>query len=214
MVVHHHIVGGSTLLMTGLKHLLSNREDIRVTQTLIAEKEIIAHVQSTPADFFWFELACWGSDVIKFCRQIIHACPKWKTVVFCNNKDPKTIREFLHAGVAAYLLPSCATDHVEEAIMNAGKQTAYIDPQLRRNLTDHILGLDKTRLSDNGLTRREKEVLMLIVQEFTTQEIANKLYISFCTVETHRVHLIQKMGVKNTAGLVREALLRQLYAHP
>ncbi|MCR9014596.1 helix-turn-helix transcriptional regulator [Aquiflexum sp. XJ19-11] len=63
----------------------------------------------------------------------------------------------------------------------------------------------------HSLTKREKEILQLIVEEYTTQEIANKLFISFCTVETHRLHLIQKMGVRNTAGLVREAVARNIY---
>ena len=60
------------------------------------------------------------------------------------------------------------------------------------------------------LTQREQEVLQLIVDEFTTTEIAKKLFIGQCTVETHRIKLIQKLGVKNTAGLVREAVQRQL----
>lgn len=55
------------------------------------------------------------------------------------------------------------------------------------------------------MTRREKEVLQLIMDEYTTREIASKLFISHCTVETHRINLIQKLGVKNTAGMVRVA---------
>lgn len=61
------------------------------------------------------------------------------------------------------------------------------------------------------LTRREKEVLELIVAEYTTKEIAKMLYISSCTAETHRLNIIHKLGVRNTAGIVREALRNQLF---
>ena len=209
MFLHHHITGGSTLLMTGLKQYLSGRENFTVTQSFFSEKETIAEIAQANADIFWFDLAGWTSGITQFCKQIIQGLPKWKTVVFCNDKDPKAVREFLQAGVAVYLLPSCRTDQVDEAILSIANKNVFIDPQVRNDFTDFVFGI-KNLQSSNKLTRRENEVLRLIIQEHTTQEIANKLYISFCTVETHRLHLIQKMGVKNTAGLVREAFLRQL----
>jgi len=70
------------------------------------------------------------------------------------------------------------------------------------------LGLRPT--TDILLTRREKEVLQLIVEENTTEEIARRLFISPCTVETHRANILGKLGVRNVAGIVREAMRREL----
>lgn len=212
---HHLIAGSSTLLLTGLRQILSKRGEGRVTQISLTEDEILQLYEYDPPDFFWMEPSEIKPEILLFCQRAAITFPKLKTIIFCHHKDPKTIREFLRAGIAAYLLPSCTTDRIEEAILTMRQGDVYIDPALHRYITDFMLDPNgKKKIDCCSLTRREKEVLRLIVEEHTTQEIANKLYINFCTVETHRLHLIQKMGVKNTAGLVREALVRQLYAHP
>lgn len=208
---HHLISGNSTLLLTGLKQVLQNQIGFKVT---FCSTENFSMEQFNPPDFFWLEVHEHCEDSLLLCRKLISFYPKLKIVIFYNNRNPKTVRDFLKAGVAAYLLPHCIIECVREAIYTLLKDTIYIDPQLHHFFVRQLISLDIGQNMDNfPLTRREKEVLRLIIEENTTGEIANKLNINFSTVETHRVHLIQKMGVKNTAGLVREAIMRRLYVH-
>jgi DNA-binding NarL/FixJ family response regulator len=112
-------------------------------------------------------------------------------------------------GLCAYLLHTASAKQLLTAIENVLNGETYLDP----NLTA-AWQRGTTPAPPRGLlfplTRREREVLELIVGEYTTDEIAGKLYISRCTVETHRSHILQKLGVRNTAGLVREALRHEL----
>lgn len=214
--MHHLIVGNpSLLLVVGLKQLISSMGDTEVTQAVgLAKNDTLQLVQSCPPDFLWIESSRLELEAIKLCEQVTDAGLNVKIMVVCDNRDSKTIKQFLQAKVAAYLLPYCITSDIEEAICTVSRNRVYIDANLQQQLVNHMLNLHDRKTYTSPLTKREKEVLKLIVEENTTHEIATKLYINSCTVETHRLHLIQKMGVKNTAGLVREALVRKLYANP
>lgn len=215
MRMHHLIIGTPSLLLVGLEQFISSIGDAKVVQTTtLTGGGMLKLIQSCPPDFLWIESLGTEQETKKLCEQVADACRNVKILVFCDNRDLKIIKGFLQAGVAAYLLPYCVTCDVEEAICAVSRGGVYIDPHLRQYLVDYTLNLNVRKTYFNPLTKREKEVLRLIVEENTTHEIACKLYINSCTVETHRLHLIQKMGVRNTAGLVREALVRKLYAHP
>lgn len=166
---------------------------------------------SEKTEFLWIVVSNEKNSSLKICKQIKIEFPKSKIFVFCESKDPILVKDFLKAGISGYFLPDCSVKYIKEAIIQSEKGKIYIDPQLRLFLTQNLLDIGQASTALCALTKREKEILQLIVEEYTTQEIANKLFISFCTVETHRLHLIQKMGVRNTAGLVREAVARNIY---
>jgi len=214
MTILHHVSGGPTLLLTGLQQHLSRRENVVITQTLLTTDQTPEAGNIPPCDYLWLEHPGADWDAAAFCLQLRKKMPGLKLIFFHDSKDPKTIKGLIQAGIAGYLLPNCTVDCIEDTLQSITNNNIYIDPRVRQYLTDYLLNTNEKKNNHRILTRREKEVLRLIVEENTTQEIAGKLYISCCTVETHRLHLIQKMGVKNTAGLVREALVRQLYAHP
>ncbi len=118
---------------------------------------------------------------------------------------PSLVDKLLSGGLNGYLLRDASAEKLCQAIdiVLAGK--AYVDPDLQA-------GSPSLRPLISPLTKRERQVLRLIVLEYTTDEIAGKLFISRCTVETHRAHILQKLGVRNTAGIVREAMRRKLCA--
>jgi DNA-binding NarL/FixJ family response regulator len=208
---YHCIIGNNTLLSKGLNLVLENIEQTKVIYSEFAEFSKINLIKNEKPDFLWMDVPNDIKPALKICHQIHNIFPQSKSFVFCDNKDPIVIKDFLKAGISGYFLPHCNTKNIKEAINQSYKGRIYIDPKLRQYLTQNILEIVPSIPVKNSLTKREKEILQLIVEEYTTQEIANKLFISFCTVETHRLHLIQKMGVRNTAGLVREALARNIY---
>ena len=144
--------------------------------------------------------------------QAIHKYfPELKILLFGAGETVPEIRKYFKQGVCAYLPKTADKEDIEAALSAVESGDLYVPAALNKIfaswLTDPV---SKKKLSCK-LTQREQEILQLIVDEFTTLEIAKKLYIGKCTVETHRIKLIEKLGVKNTAGLVREAIQRHLY---
>jgi DNA-binding NarL/FixJ family response regulator len=123
----------------------------------------------------------------------------------------RLFKRLLATGLRGYVLRNVAVEQLREAITEVLAGRPYVDPTLKSNWLAQQLGQDAETHVD-PLTKRERQVLRLIVMEHTSDEIASKLFIGRCTVETHRAHLLHKLGVRNTAGIVREAMRRDLCA--
>jgi DNA-binding NarL/FixJ family response regulator len=144
----------------------------------------------------------------------LHA--KIKIVAFLDINDEKYFKKLLEAGVDGFLIKSVEASELEYAINILFKKKSYYS----HNLSTHIFEKMFIKSSANGnfkpfesinLTNREMEVLYLICQEYTNDEIADKLYISPRTVGGHRNSIMNKIGARNTAGLVKYALEHSLF---
>lgn len=133
-----------------------------------------------------------------------------KTILLHREANPATVRKSLKDGACGYLLHSVAADELIQCIRAVLDGGIYIQEAVRQEVLQVSLGLKKPSTENTALTSREAEVLRLIVEEHTTEEIAGKLFISPSTAESHRKNIIAKLGVRNTAGLVREALRMRL----
>lgn len=109
-----------------------------------------------------------------------------------------------------YVLKNAGQETLLAAIDAVMKGAEYIDDVIKNLLIRENVTGQRRSIYEIPLTRRESEVLKLIAQEMTNQEIADKLYLSLRTVETHRYNLVQKLGARNTAALVKEAIKRGL----
>lgn len=207
---HHLIIGEQTLLSKGLQHVLEHLHGGQVKQVQFRELDSVLRNQKNKFKYVWMEVYEDFKSALKVCQNICKKIPNSNMLIFSNEKDPGHIRSMVKTGVKAFLVPSCPAQKIAEILSACSKNKTYIDPSIGQFYTDRILMGEEFSPNSKKLTKREKEILGLIVEEYTTQEIANKLFISFCTVETHRLHLIQKMGVRNTAGLVREALSQNI----
>ena len=146
---------------------------------------------------------------IQYCKQLLARAPASRIIVFCTDENCKKVKAYFTAGIKGYALPTISPEELGKALAVMELNEVYLDPRLSTNWANQSLGLCSRGVS---LTRREQEVLQLIINEYTTKEIAEKLFISSCTAETHRLNIMHKLGVRNTAGLVREALRRELYS--
>jgi DNA-binding NarL/FixJ family response regulator len=151
-------------------------------------------------------------DGMDLCRKISKTNPGLKVLGLSGVEDPGVISHFLKNGAKGYLLKSAGGAEILDGIRKVNSGDEYLSNEIKLQVIKQIS--DATKRSSSGyipnLSMREKEVLKLIVDELTTQEIAEKLFISVNTVETHRNHLLQKLGAKNVAGLVRIALEKGL----
>ena len=106
------------------------------------------------------------------------------------------------------MLRSASSIELVEAITAIQNGETFLDNNLKQLLSCQLITKTEKRKILSKITKRESEILQFVVDEYTTKEIAKLLFITPETVETHRTNLIQKFGVRNTAGLVRESLLR------
>ncbi len=129
------------------------------------------------------------------------------------HKESSLIKMMLGNGTKGYVLKNTGQDEVIQAINTVYSGKMYLDEAVNDIVTNSV-AISTAAKANNPfptLSRREKEVLQLILDEYTTQEIANKLFISFGTVETHRRNMLIKTGARNTAGLVRIAFEYELH---
>lgn len=141
-------------------------------------------------------------------REIGHASPHTRVVLLTmHTEDPYVIRA-LQAGVRGYVLKSQAVEDLVQAIREVSRGGIYLSPGVSRTLVDAYLM--RRNPDPDPLTRRERQVLQLIAEGKTTKEIASLLTVSVKTAESHRMRLMAKLDIHETAGLVRYAIRQGL----
>jgi DNA-binding NarL/FixJ family response regulator len=135
--------------------------------------------------------------------------PKTKVLVLSMQDDPRYVRAAFDAGASGYVLKEAADNDVVAAVREVAGGGRYVDPELGARLVS--AESEERRLAEeNPLSERESEVLRLLALGHTNQEIAEQLFISVRTAETHRAHIMQKLRLSSRAELVRHALDRGL----
>ena len=141
---------------------------------------------------------------LTLCLRKTH--PNVKVLLLTMAEDALTIREAVRAGVAGYALKRAGRDELETAVTTLMRGQRYFGSEVMEQLAQ----LDETGVGEHdlltSLTDREVDVLRLVADENPTHRIAEKLFISIPTVETHRRHLMQKLGVKSVVGMVKFAM--------
>jgi DNA-binding NarL/FixJ family response regulator len=141
-------------------------------------------------------------------REIIRASRRTKTILVTVHTADQYILEALQAGVRGYVLKSQATADLVQAVHEVMRGGRYLSPGISEAVVQAYLG--KTDLPSDPLTSREREVLHLIAEGKKTKEIAGLLGVSVKTIESHRTRLMEKLDIRQTAGLVRYAIRRGL----
>jgi DNA-binding NarL/FixJ family response regulator len=145
---------------------------------------------------------------IEACKIIQKEFSSVKVIMLSMLDDLHITKTLIEYGAKAYILKNSSGDEIIHSILGVSEGRILFDQDLLLKIID--LKRAKSRKIEKSLfpklSRREKEILSLIVQEHTTGEIAEKLFIGFGTVETHRRNMLNKLGLRNTAGLVRMAL--------
>lgn len=164
-----------------------------------------------PPDILWLDGNQLNLQESDFIKRIRRQWPQTRVLIFGSSDSIPEIKNYFKQGVRGYLPKTSAAPDIQSALCMVASDELYVPASLNRAFTAWLTDQPRKKKPGNELTQREKEILFLIVEEHTTNEIARKLFISQCTVETHRINLIQKLGVKNTAGLVRVAFEAGLY---
>ncbi len=202
------IVDDHKMVIEGLELMLAPLSNIKVIGTATSGEQAIAQIPGTTAEVVLLDINMQGINGVETCKVLKKAKPELKIVALSMHKESSLIKLMLGNGAKGYVLKNAGQEEVVKAIEAVSNGKMYLDETVNDIVLNSVAnrGEKKKQSPFPSISRREKEVLQLILQEYTTQEIADKLFISFGTVETHRRNMLIKLGAKNTAGLVRIAI--------
>ncbi|PXY38811.1 DNA-binding response regulator [Flavobacterium cheongpyeongense] len=197
------------IVIEGIKTMLYSNKEIQLQQSFENIKDTIESINSS-INVLLLDINLPDGNGINACKDLLKKHPDLKIIALTNFEDSIFIKQILKNGAMGYLLKNTSKKELIEAIKEVANGNRYLPKHIQDILLNDSIGINQTSSFIPKLTQREKEILQLIIQEFTTEEIAVKLFISAKTVDSHRSNLIQKLGVRNSAGLVRVALEKGL----
>lgn len=192
----------------GIISLLDNESDIQVVGEAGNEEELFGKIPVLMPQVILMDISMGASNGIDATEKIHKRFPQIRVLALSMHSESSYILKMLEAGASGYLLKDAGSREMVAAIRTVAAGEPYFSQQVSQTLLNHLHGGKKVKEKMPGvpLTKRELEVLQLIAEEFSNSEIAEKLFISIRTVDTHRRNLLEKLGVKNTAGLVKNAI--------
>ncbi|MBD1420570.1 response regulator [Sphingobacterium chuzhouense] len=203
------IVDDHSLIINGLLKMLQNEPACQVLFTVQDGVDLLQKLSEQLPDVLLLDIELPDTNGIDLCKKLLILYPKLAVIALTNHDDVVYVRKMMRNGAMGYLLKGTEKEPLLQAIETVAAGEQYIDRQIEQNiLQQSIHGRKATAYVK--LTNRELEILALIANEYSNQEIADKLFLSVRTVESHRHSLNQKLNIKTTAGLVKEAYLRGL----
>ncbi|MCH2198921.1 MAG: response regulator transcription factor [Flavobacteriales bacterium] len=197
------------LILNGISDLLQSIDDIQVVGKWLSDAATRKGFEEEVPDVLLLDINLPDGDGIELCKVYKKEHPEMKVIALTTFNQAVMVRNMIKNGASGYLLKDTTQEELISAIREVMEGKEYLQSKIKDILLQDALGKPSVGYIPK-LTRREKEVLELVIDELTTAEIAEKLFISPKTVESHRLNLIQKLGVRNTAGLVKEAINKGL----
>jgi two-component system response regulator NreC len=200
------IADDHAVVRSGLRMLLDAEPDFEVVAEAGDMDSAVRYVRGHKPSVLILDLNMPGEPSLPAIPSLRREFPNTQVVVLTMQNDPAFAREAMRAGALGYVLKEAADAELVEAVRLAAGGRTYLHPQLGARLAAET---ESERPSDN-LSEREVEVLRLIALGHTNTEIAEQLYLSVRTVESHRAHIQQKLALSTRAELVRYALEHHL----
>jgi DNA-binding NarL/FixJ family response regulator len=198
------------MVLRGIVAMLENTAEIEVVGTYNNANETIKNIDKDQPDILLLDINLPDINGIDLSKQLLKKHTNLKIIALTSHDDIAFVKRMLKNGVHGYLLKN--TDKIE--LLEAFKTVLSGELYLQKDIHKKILNQTLKNTTDNrlkpNLTRREQDVLIAISEELTTQEISEKLFISPKTVETHRMNIMSKLGAKNSVGIIKIALEKEL----
>ena len=197
-----------TILRQGIKSLLANEEEIEVIGEAKNGREALAIIEETLPDVILMDIAMPGLNGLEATRRIKKKFPRMKVLVLTMYTNEEYIFQILNAGANGYLVKETAFQDLISAIKAVYKNEAFMSPSISKKVINSYIkrAQNDEKQTCEILTTREREILQLIVEGNSSKKIAEILFISPKTVETHRTHIMDKLNIHNRTGLVKYAI--------
>lgn len=204
-----------TLVRSGIRALLNGLPGVEVVAEAGDGREALRLTENLHPDLVLMDIAMAGMNGLEATARLTKEYPQIKVIILSMHANEEYVLQALRAGAAGYLLKDAGTAELEIAIRAVARGETYLSPPISRHViseyvrrvgSDFSPGETMSQAVLERLTSRQREILQLIAEGHTTQEIANLLHISVKTVETHRMQLMDRLDIHDVAGLVRFAI--------
>jgi DNA-binding NarL/FixJ family response regulator len=207
------IVDDHAVVRSGLRHVLESEDDIEVVGEAGNLREAVLEARAHQPDVVLMDVVMPDASGIEAAPPVLKEAPETKVLMLSMQDDPNYVREAFAAGASGYVLKEAADVEVVGAVREVAAGGRYVHPSLGARLVVADAE-ERARVDEDPLSEREHEVLRLLALGHTNQEIAESLYLSVRTVETHRAHIMQKLRLATRAELVRHAIAEGLLGEP
>lgn len=196
------------LFRNGLKELLKKYDDVEVVRMVNDGEEFMAYIKTnSDLDVVLLDITMPNMDGFEVLNRIKDVNSKIKPIIISMHDEGNYIASCAKKGAYSYLLKNTDQEELIKTLRIVSQGKKYFSPSISEKMIDYM---SESTLGENILSSKETEVLELISGGLTTKEIAEKLYVSTRTIETHRANIIKKLDVKNTAQLIKKAVKLKL----
>ena len=192
------------MVIEGIRSLLQNEEGIEWSGHATNAASCLAFLQQQLPDVILMDINLPDKNGIDLCKEVKEKYPSVFILGLSTFNQQSFIQKMMNNGASGYVLKNATQEELMEAIETVSKGKTYLSDEVASSLRKEVVSEIPV------ITRREKEVLLLIADGLTNAEIAKQLFLSTTTVDTHRKNLLAKFDVKNTASLIKKAAQLQL----
>ncbi len=205
-MIRTFIIDDHPMVIEGIKSLLADSVVVEIVGAAMDGYSALETLKTLEADVALTDINLGDINGIELCGMLKKARPSLKILGLSTFKERSYITRMLEAGASGYLLKNATREELEEGITAAWRGRIFLSAEVSEVMTSPAAQSSPLPM----LTAREKEVLALIAEGMTNQEIAAQLFVSPLTVDSHRKNLLAKFEVKNTAQMVKVALEHRL----
>lgn len=195
------------IIREGIKALLSGEDSVTVVGEAHDGDSLMEVLKNTPADIVLLDINMEGRNGLEIAAEIKEQYPEVKIIMLSMLDNEHYVSKAIENGASGYLVKNAGREEVSVALKLVSAGSTFISPSISLNLLNTRSELNGTTTSEQeNLSKRELEVLHLIAEGYTNAEIAEKLFNSKRTIETHRQNMLEKTRCKNTASLIKYAV--------
>ena len=208
------IADDHTMFVDGIESILEHEDDLTIVDRSYDGKSVMKKLAEQEIDVLLLDVNLPEMNGIEVCKEALSLYPNLKICAISMFNEESFVTEILNNGAKGYILKNTGREELLRAIRTVAKGDSYFSKEVTETIMKGLINKRKNGNKESNdfpkISRREKEVLKLIIEEYTTQEIADELFISLKTVESHRSNLLSKLNARNTAGLVRVTIENNL----
>ena len=197
------------IMLAGLRSLLEKQTDFEVVGEADNGRKAVQMAQEKTPDVVVMDVSMPDLNGIEATMQIVESLPKTRVIALSMHSDKRFVMGMLRAGASGYLLKDCASQELATAIHQVADGKKYLSPEITGVvINDFLLGApaEEVTTATSRLSPREREVLQLIAEGWSTKQIASHLYVSIKTIETHRRQIMKKLDLHSIADLTKYAI--------
>jgi DNA-binding NarL/FixJ family response regulator len=196
------------LIREGLRALLENEPDLVVVGEADNGRDAVRLARDLQPNVIVMDIAMPDLNGIDATTQVVAQAPRTRIIALSMHSDRRFVAAALKAGAAGYLLKNCAFAELADAIRTVAANQTYLSPRIAGVVVDDYVSRLPVAADASGpaLTPREREVLQLLAEGKATKQIAAALHASVSTIETHRRHIMNKLGLHSVAELTKYAI--------